>query len=136
MDEPKPGPGQVRSGDAQFAELDFRQADQLVQKRQRYQRRATKAGDLINYLLARKGYGQTKSQADLSQGWQAVVGEQWRGKTMAAAIRRGVLEVIVDSSAAHQQLEFKKQKLLAAIQDQLPQNKIRDIRFRVGKINR
>lgn len=116
-------------------ELDFRNADKLVTQRQRFQRRAKKASDLINYLLARKGYAQTQSHNDLSESWREVVGQKWQNKTMVGNIRRGVLEVVVDSSAAHQQLEFMKKHLLAAIQGQLPQNNIRDIRFRVGNIN-
>ena len=116
-------------------ELDFRQADELVNQRQRFQRRAKKASELINYLLARKGYAQTQSKTELSESWRAVAGKKWQNKTMVGNIRRGVLEVVVESSAAHQQLEFIKNKLLKSIQTQLPQNNIRDIKFRVGNIN-
>lgn len=116
-------------------EFDFQQAEELVNKRQRFQRRAKSASDLINYLLARKGYIQTQSKTDLSEGWRVAAGQKWQSKTMVGNLRQGVLEVVVESSAAHQQLEFNKKQLLTSIQNQLPQNNIRSIRFRVGNIN-
>ena len=116
-------------------EFDFQQAHELVAGRQRFQRRAKPAAMLINHLLARKGYGQTESQTDLQTTWQQVVGTKWKNKTMASAIRRGVLDVVVTNSAALQQLNFAKKKLLKGIQEQLPQNKIQNIKFRVGKID-
>ena len=39
-----------QSAEAHFEELDFQQANDLVRKRQRYQRRATQASELINHL--------------------------------------------------------------------------------------
>ena len=116
-------------------EFDFQQADELVNQRQRFQRRAKKASELINYLLARKGYIQTQSQTDLAESWRVAAGHKWQTKTRVGNFRRGVLEVVVENSAAHQQLEFIKKKLLTSIRTQLPQNNIRDIRFRIGNIN-
>jgi hypothetical protein len=118
-----------------FAELDFQQAEDLVHQRQRFQRRAKSATDLINYLLAGKGYIQTQSKTELAESWRIAVGQKWQAKTVVGNLRHGVLEVVVESSAAHQQLKFIKQQVLTSLQNQLPQNKIRDIRFRVGNIN-
>ena len=63
------------------------------------------------------------------------MGQQWKNKTTVGNIRRGVLEVFVQNSAALQQLNFRKRKLLAAMQNQLPQNNIQDIKFKIGKVN-
>ena len=122
-------------GKQDLDELEFKQADELVNQRQRFQRRPKTASELINYLLTRKGYIQTQSNHDLAESWRVAAGKKWQTKTMVGNLRQGVLDVVVDSAAAHQQLEFIKQQLLTSIQNQLPQNKIRDIRFRVGNIN-
>ncbi len=119
----------------EIAEFDFQQAHELVNTRQRYQRRAKPASELINYLLSRKGYGQTQSSHEIRSTWDKVVGPRWQNKTQVGNIRRGVLEVVVQNSGALQQLTFNKQKLLVSMQNQLPQNKLKDIKFKVGKVN-
>lgn len=121
--------------DQDYGEIDFQQAEALVKQRQRFQRRAKTASELINYLLSRKGFIQTQSKTELADGWRVAAGQKWQSKTMVGNLRRGVLEIVVESSAAHQQLKFIKKQLLNSMQNQLPQNKIRDIRFRIGNIN-
>ena len=116
-------------------EFDFQQANELINSRQRFQRRPKKAADLINLLLARKGYGQRQAKQELQTTWSKAAGQRWQQKTMVGNIKRGVLEIIVENSAALQQLNFKKRKLLLEMQNQLPQNKIQDIKFKVGKIH-
>ena len=49
-------------------------------------------------------------------------------------VRRGVLEVIVGNSAALQELTFQKKHLLDKIAAALPDQKIRDVRFRIGVV--
>ena len=116
-------------------EFDFQQANTLVDQRQRFQRRAKKASTLINYLLARKGYAQTQSTDDLQSAWFAAAGDKWKSKTRVGNLSRGVLEIHVKNSAAIQQLTFLKKKLLRSLGERLPQNKIKDIKFRVGNID-
>ena len=91
--------------------------------------------DLLGQLMARKGYSQIESQDELGQQWQILVGETYASKTRVGVLRSGVLEVLVDSSAARQQLEFEKRKLVKQLQVKLPQNKIKDIRFKVTKLS-
>jgi hypothetical protein len=49
-------------------------------------------------------------------------------------IRRGVLEVLVGNSAVLQELTFQKKHLLDKIVAALPDQKIRDVRFRIGVV--
>ena len=118
----------------QFADRDFDDAARLVKQRQWFRRRAKPAVDVINQLLARKGYSQTSAANELTDVWQKIVGPRWKGKTVAGNISRGVLEITVASSAIGQHLNFKKKQLLKQLNDELPQNKIRDIRFKTGRI--
>lgn len=119
----------------EYDELDFSQAHDLVKKRQRYFRRPKKPADILAKLMARKGYAQTESSNDLEDTWNRVVGPKWQSKTKVGNISRGILEVFVVSAAVNQQLGFQKRKLLAELKGQLPQNKITDIRFRIGHVN-
>jgi len=84
--------------------------------------------------MARQGYAQTKSNDKLNESWEIAVGPKLSPKTKVGRISRGVLEVHVASSAAINQLSFQKRQLLSAMQQQMPQNKIKDIRFKLGNV--
>ncbi len=119
-----------------YDELDFSNASDLVNKRQRWRRRPKRTGDIIGQMMARQGYAQNKSNDELNEAWEIAVGPMFQKSTKAGRISRGVLEVHVASSAAMNQLSFQKKKLLSAMQQQLPQNKIKDIRFKLGNVAR
>ena len=118
----------------EYDELDFSQAQDLLKKRQRYFRRPKKPADLLARLMARKGYAQTQSSNNLEDIWNQVVGPKWQAKTKVGNVSRGILEVYVVSAAVNQQLGFQKRKLLADLKNRLPQNKLKDIRFRIGNV--
>ncbi len=101
----------------------------------RYERKPQQASDLISRLISRRGFTQEQFNDELQQAWQIAAGEKFAKKTQATIIKRGTLEVLVDSSPAMQQLAFCKTKLLKQIQNQLPEANIKALRFKVGKIN-
>ena len=84
--------------------------------------------------MARKGYGQKKTNDELDEIWNVIVGEKWQTKTRVGNISRGVLEVFVSSAAVNQHLGFQKKKLIAELIKRVPQNKIKDIKFSLGSI--
>lgn len=118
-----------------YDEQDFDQANDLVKSRQRYFRRPKRPADILGQLMARKGYAQTETANELEATWNDIVGSKWQAKTKVGSIRQGVLEIIVSNSAVNQQLEFKKKKILAELQAQLPKNNLKNLRFRVGSID-
>lgn len=120
--------------DNSWAEKDFDNVQHDVSGRQRYRRRPRRAADVLSQLMARKGYGQTKSKENLDEAWQIAVGPKFTKTTRAGTIKRGTLEVIVANSAAMQQLGFQKRQLLSAMQQQLPEAKIKDLRFSIGNV--
>lgn len=115
-------------------EVDFENAHQLVNQRRRYKRKPKRPANLLSQLMARKGYGQEKSNTELQEVWEKIAAPL-KEFTRAGILRRGVLEIIVTSPAITQQLEFQKKQLLADLNRQLPQNKIREIRFRIGNVH-
>ena len=112
----------------------LQRAEENFQDRRGYERIPQTAGDLLSKLISRRGFTQTQFNDELQIAWQKIVGPQLGHKTQATIIRRGALEVIVDSSPAMQQLAFSKSRLLKQIQDELPHAGIRTIRFKVGGV--
>ena len=103
---------------------------------QRYVPRAKpkKMGDLVAQLLARRGYAQETTAADITAAWQAAAGEQLARQTRVGMVRRGTLEVVVGNSAVSQELTFRKTQLLADLIARLPDHQIKNIRFRTGNV--
>ena len=92
-----------------------------------------KIGDVLTNLLAQRGYAQIASQAALQQGWSKVV-ENLDKFSRVVEVKRGTLHVIVTNSVVMQELTFRKQDLVQAMSEALPDHKIKQIRFRVGSI--
>ncbi len=114
---------------------DVVQADSLIKQRTRYGVRPKPAGHLVNQLLARHGIAQQQYANELQASWDEVVGAKWNQLTRPANLNRGVLEVMVANSMVNQQLTFEKHKLLKSMQKLMPDLKLKDLRFRVGKVN-
>ncbi len=97
-------------------------------------RRPRKIGDVVAQVVQRRGYAQAESARQLEEAWVIAVGEQGAGSTRVGKLRRGTLELLVASSLVMQELTFQKKKLLAAMQQSVPDAQIEQLRFRVGKI--
>jgi len=115
---------------------DVTQADDLVKQRTLYGVRPKKARSLVNQLLTRRGIAQQQHNQQLRSNWDAAVGPKWNQLSLAGNISRGVLEVTVANSMVNQQLTFEKKKLLTTMQKLMPEAKLKDLRFRVGNVNR
>jgi predicted nucleic acid-binding Zn ribbon protein len=91
-------------------------------------------GDVMSQLLARRGYAQVQSAAMCESAWKTAVGEKLAPHTRPGNVRRGVLEVLVATSSVMQELAFLKIKVIKELAQLAPDQKIRDVRFRVGPI--
>jgi predicted nucleic acid-binding Zn ribbon protein len=106
-----------------------------------YQRRrvpvrpARKIGEAVAQLLARRGYAQVQSTAAMDDAWRRAVGERFAAQTRCGKVRGGVLEVFAANSAVVQELTFQKSALLKRLTELAPEQKIRDLKFRVGAID-
>lgn len=114
---------------------DVAQADTLIKQRTQFGVRPKSAGHLVNQLLARHGIAQQQYANELQASWDQVVGAKWNQLTRPAQLNRGVLEIIVANSMVNQQLAFEKQNLLKSMQKLMPNLKLKDLRFRVGKVD-
>lgn len=104
------------------------------ESRRRFERKPKSSAELIGKLISRRGFTQDLFSDQLQAAWQKVAGQRFAGKTRATIIRRGCLEIMVDSSPALQQLGFDKSRLLEQIRQELPTAEIRALRFRVGPL--
>jgi predicted nucleic acid-binding Zn ribbon protein len=91
--------------------------------------------DIMAQLMARRGYAREQSAAAYGEAWQTAVGAAIGRCTRTGAIRRGALEVLVANSTLMQELTFQKSALLAKLQQLLPDEKLANLRFRVGSID-
>jgi len=113
--------------DEPYEEIDFNNATDLTNQRRRYKRRPKRPANILSQLMAR-------TNDELDDVWNEVVGQKWQSKTRVGNISRGVLEVFVSSAAVNQHLGFQKKKLIAELSKRVPQNKIKDIKFSLGSI--
>lgn len=111
-----------------------RRAIEQFESRRRFERLPKSSGELISKLISRRGFTQDQFNDQLQSAWQRVAGTRMANRTRATMIRRGQLEVVVDSSPALQQLGFEKTRLLRRLQQELPTAGIRGLRFRVGNL--
>lgn len=90
-------------------------------------------GEILSRLFAARGWGRRQGRLHLEKAWAEVVGPDFATHTRPAALRRGVLEVIVDNAVLLQELaHFHKRRLLEQLRRQLPGTTLTDLRFRAG----
>ncbi len=105
-------------------------------EQRRYHARKPKAiGNILAQVITEQGIGRIQATADFAAAWRQAAGEAMAKFTRPGRIRRGLLEVTAANSMIIQELTFQKQNILNQLQTALPDAKIRDIRFRVGKVS-
>jgi len=93
-------------------------------------------GDVLGELAVRRGLASVRRACLCEAAWREAVGEQAARFSRPGVIRRRRLEVTVANSTWLQELSFRKQQLLGALAELLPDEKIADLRFRVGPVDR
>ena len=102
-------------------------------KRWFYGRQPRPAAEVVAEVMNRRGYAQIRTARDHAAAWQEAAG-RFAAVTEPGVIRRGVLEITVADSLTMQEISFDKERLLAAMQQSLPDAGIKQLRFRVGTI--
>lgn len=92
-------------------------------------------GDILAQLLARRGFARVRSAEAFQSAWRTAAGELLSRYTRPGVVRSGRLEVTVANSTLVQELSFQKPALLQALAELLPDEKITDLRFRVGPVD-
>jgi len=114
---------------------------QLERRREMHQRKyhagkPKPIGNIVSRLVQQRGYAQVRSTSERDETWRAVVGEELSQFTEVVTIRRGTLEVLVANSLLMQELTFRKEELLGSLQEALPDAGIKQLRLRVGAVDK
>jgi hypothetical protein len=88
-------------------------------------------GSLVNQLMSRRGYAQAAANDELRQLIAAVIGGPLESAFQVGNLRQGVLQVYAADSVTLQELNFHKRAILKHLEQQLPSNKVIDLRFRI-----
>ncbi len=91
-------------------------------------------GSVLNELMVHKGFAGVRRAEGLEAAWRDAVGEDIARHTRVGSVRRGKLEVTVAHSTIVQELTFRKNTVLTALRESLPQEAIHDLHLRVGPI--
>lgn len=92
-------------------------------------------GNVLSQLLAKRGYAQVQTAATCDAAWREAVGTKLAADTRPGNVRRGVLEVLVRNPSISSELGFLKAKIVKTLTKLVPEQKIRDVRCRVGTID-
>lgn len=101
---------------------------------QRKRRPIATLKDAIQSFLQQSGLSRLAVQDQLGRAWTEALGPQIASHTrISRTIRRGVLNVEVDSSALLAELSgFRKPEILAVLRERFKREYIEDIRFKLG----
>ncbi len=106
-----------------------------AQRRNFFARQPQRIDRVVAQLVQRKGYAQIRATGAREEAWQKALAElikpEWVTSTQVGGLRRGVFEVMVADSLLMQELTFYKEELLAKLQQALPEEKIKQVRFKV-----
>ena len=92
--------------------------------------------NVLDALMARKGYGRMMAASDLELAWIKALGTSKAGMTKIGAIKRGLLHVTVSNSCLLEELrQFRKPELLKALRATSGGTSLTDIRFRQGSVD-
>lgn len=97
-------------------------------------RRVQSIGEILPELMARRGYARLQSAGAYDRAWREAAGSVAAGYTRVGSLRRGTLEVIVAHSTLVQELGFQKTRLLKSLAELLPDEGIKNLRFRLGAV--
>lgn len=89
-------------------------------------------GKVLSELIALKGLARVQGTQQLQQAWKLAAGDDVAKNSSVIALSRGVLQIGVSNTGQLSELaSFHKQTLLATLQQQQPQLKIKDLKFRL-----
>jgi hypothetical protein len=91
--------------------------------------------EILARLFTARGWGRRQARLHLDRAWSVSVGREYEPHTRVLGLKRGILEVEVDSAVLVQEImHYHKQRLLAALRAQLPGQAIKELRLKVGKL--
>ena len=89
-------------------------------------------GKVLSELIALKGLARVQGTQQLQQAWQSAAGNEFAKNSAVIGLSRGVLQIGVSNTGLLSELaSFHKHTLLENLQQQQPQLKIKELKFRL-----
>lgn len=88
--------------------------------------------DLVPRVLGELGFDRANALTRLADRWEAVVGAPAAAHSRPTGLRGKVLEATVDSSVWSQQLQMRREEILAALAAELGEEAPTELWLRVG----
>jgi hypothetical protein len=88
-------------------------------------------GSIMRRLLNENGYAAIATRQALLDVWREILGESLASCARPGKVWRGKLLIEVSSSQALQEIHFRKDAILKALQAALPSYKIKGLSFKV-----
>jgi predicted nucleic acid-binding Zn ribbon protein len=89
--------------------------------------------DVLARVFTLRGWGRRSGRLHLEKAWTEVLDQHHRERTRVLSLKRGVLEVEVNDAVLMQELSsFHRRRLLDALKKSLPNENVRELRFRAG----
>jgi len=90
-------------------------------------------GEILGRLFTQRGWGRRQARLHVEEKWSEAVGPEKAKHTRVCNLRRGILEIEVNSGILLQELvQFHKRQILQKLRESLAELTITDIRFRAG----
>lgn len=91
-------------------------------------------GNVLAAEMSRLGLARIDAARRLERAWEALLGAELAAFTQPGKVQGGTLEVMVGNSVLMQELTFRKIELVEKLKQEVPDQQITDIRFRVGVV--
>ncbi|MBU1130506.1 DUF721 domain-containing protein [Patescibacteria group bacterium] len=102
--------------------------------RRKTNRRPEDIKKILDKLIGKIGKKGPGKKDRILAAWKKAVGEKAAGHSRPVSIKRKVLMIEIDSSTWMYELNLKKDHILRDVRKQLGEDKVKDLRFRMGDI--
>ena len=90
-------------------------------------------GEVIQSIFTKLEGAANPFQEDVESLWKELVGQDGFRHSRPVAIRRKILNVLVDNSGWMQELSMRKRGILKGLKRKLGRDRISEINFRIGE---
>ena len=74
-------------------------------------------GDILEQALAKQGLLARTRHSNVDEAWTSIVGSEFADHTRIASLKKGILEIEVDSSALMTEIQFYRKALLLDLRE-------------------
>jgi predicted nucleic acid-binding Zn ribbon protein len=95
--------------------------------------KASPISEIIHSVFAKLEGAANPSQEGIESLWKELVGQDGFRHSRPVALRKKVLNILVDNSSWMQELSMRKRNILKGLKRKLGKDRISEIHFRIGE---